>query len=168
MTVWSLDVLMEIKPKFSDCSKTANKKRGLNGGLEWVALGRFRNKQAGRKGAFTMAHMCTACHLFPKDDSVWFLTKNNSHWVIGLKSLGARTHCASCGSHSKAKDMSCLVSMQYGVSRFLGGQVRVPGVTEHGLALTWCQVEEDIVVKRVQWPMASRHTKLISRLVPLW
>ena len=48
-------------------------------------------EQAGRIEAFTMANMCTVCHLMPKDDFVW------------RKSSGASIHCAFSGGQSKAK-----------------------------------------------------------------
>ena len=77
-------------------------------------------------GACTVAHMCTACHLMPKDDIVWFLARNDSGRSTVRKSYGTSIHCAVCGSQSKVKDMSYEVSMQYGNSLDLSGQHRAP------------------------------------------
>ena len=61
-----------------------------------------------------MAHMCTACNFMPMDGLVWFLERDSSHRGTGRKSSGSSIQCAFCGGQSKAKDMSCVVSMQYG------------------------------------------------------
>ena len=87
--------------------ETARKKRRLNVGPVWVAQ---VWEQAGRKGAFTMAHMCTACHFLPTEDFVWFLARNNSYRGTVRKSSGANIHCAFSGCQSKAEDNFCVVS----------------------------------------------------------
>ena len=62
-----------------------------------------------------MAHMCTACHVVPRDNLVWFLARSSSPRFT-RKSSGTNIHCAFCDSQSKAKDKFCVVSMQCGNS----------------------------------------------------
>ena len=111
MTAWSLAALNEAKPKFTECLRDSQEEARLE---RWTSVDYDRKvwEQAGEKGAFTMAHMCTACPVVPKDDVVCFLARNISHRSTGRKSLGIKIHCAFCGSQSQAKERSCVVSVQ--------------------------------------------------------
>ena len=111
MTTWSLAALIEAKPKFTECLGDSQEEARVE---RWTSVDYARKVwvQAGEKGAFTKAHRCTACPVVPKDDVVCFLARNISHRSTGRKSLGIKIHCAFCGSQSKAKERSCVVSVQ--------------------------------------------------------
>ena len=108
------EVLLEIKPIFGDCSRHRLEKARLE---RWTSVSYARQVwgQACRKGAFTMTHMCTLCHLMPKDDFMWYLAKDTGHKGIGRKTTGTSIHGAFCGGKSKAQEMSCVVTVQYGL-----------------------------------------------------
>ena len=65
-----------------------------------------------RKEPSPCSYTCTAWQLMPEDDFVWFLARNNSQRGTERKSPGTSTHCSFCGNRSKAKEMSCVVTMQ--------------------------------------------------------
>ena len=130
-----LEVLLEVKAIFGDCSRHRLEKARLQ---RWTSVSYARQVggQAGRKGAFTMAHMCTLCQLMPKDDLMWYLAKDKGHKGIGRKMTGKSIHGAFCGDKGKAKDMSCVVTeLIYGVH---GGGVafealrEIAGCRHHG------------------------------------
>ena len=83
-------------------------------GLNVARVCRIGGKQAERE-AFTKAQS-TACHSVPIDDFVWFLTINTCYRGIGRMSSGTNIHCAFCLIRNKAKEMSCVLSVQYGDS----------------------------------------------------
>ena len=85
---------------------TVKRKGGQNVGAVWVTQGRFW-EQTGSKGAFTMVHMCTACHFMPKADFVSFLARTTATGAMGVSRLVPT-------SSVPAKKKSCVVSMQYG------------------------------------------------------
>ena len=108
-----LEVLLEIKPIFGDCSRHRLDKARLE---RWTSVSYARQVwgQACRKEVFTMTHMCTLCHLMPKDDFMWYLAKDTGHKGIGRKTTGTSIHGAFCGGKSKTQEMSCVVTVQYG------------------------------------------------------
>ena len=92
----------------------SKKKRGLSvgpvGGLWQV------REPTGREECFHHgSHVHGLSHL-PKDDFVWFLARSYRHRSTGRTSSGTVIHCACCGCRSKAKDMSCAGTVQYGNS----------------------------------------------------
>ena len=60
---WTLEVMMEIKPKFAACLRGSQELASMNVGQVWATLGRFGSKQAERKLLpwFTCAILVTLC-----------------------------------------------------------------------------------------------------------
>ena len=61
-----------------------------------------------------MTHMCTLCHLMPKDDFMCFLAKDTGHKSTGRKRTARFIFGAFCGNKNEAQEMSCVVTVQYG------------------------------------------------------
>ena len=114
MTAWSLEAMTEIKPKFTKCLRDGQREARLErstivfyAGQVWV--------QAGKKGAFTVAHMCTADRFLCQGTiSRVPLRETTARRVLGVSRLLPAPVAPSVVAKARPKNHFGVVAMQYG------------------------------------------------------